>query len=250
MTTTTETAISVDSGMTVAEPVFAPHPMGGRQYIPNNVTICSIWPSDLSSWKLHAGQLKQYFIPSVPKGKYAVLKVYDTYTMTRNTSVESDGPEGYQPSPIFCVGVAENLLKEWAEDAPGNASGSRPGISIIQGEKPTQSELDAMWARQTEYFRWLVKRADDYWIQGKREYISDDHRRALRWLGSEDRQWFQEIAEVLKKRCPACAEEINSEATKCKHCQEDLVEWYKKRGVVPKDDPAVAKWLTVKAAVK
>lgn len=247
---TTEQVVS-GSNAIIAEPVFSPIPHNGRQYVPNNVTICSVWPDDLSSWKLHGGRNQLYRIPAVEKGKYALLKVYDTYTVTRNIAVESEGPEAYQNSPISCLGVAENLLKEWAEDAPGNASGARPGIMIIAGDTPTQTELDAMWASQTEYFRWLVKRADDYWIQGKREYISSDHRRALRWLGSEDRDWFQEIAEVLKKRCYACAEEINTDAIVCKHCSTNLVDFCIDQGVIPPaEDAAVTKGIARKRAKK
>jgi hypothetical protein len=242
--------VPVENCITVEATVFAPNPFGGKPYIPNNVTICSIYPEELRHIMLHAGRRKEYRFPAVPKGSYALLRVYDTYTLTRDLSKaagagnDPNDPDGtaMQQSPVHCYGVAEALIRHWAQDAPGNASGAKPGIMVIEGEKPTQFELDQLVAIQTEYFRWLVMKADEYWITGKREYITNDHRRALRWLGSEDREWYKKIDTVLLKKCPACYEDINSMATVCKHCDINLVKFYKDAGMadVPEEiDPAV-----------
>lgn len=221
--------------------IFEPHPFAaGRQYTPNYRTLCSIFPEALRHYMLHAGGRKEYSFLAVPKGSYALLRVYDTYTMTRDLSraagAEDDNDGNAQmQSPVHCDGVAADLIRVWAQDAPGNASGARPGVMVIAGDQPTQLELNQLDETQTTYFRWLVMKADEYWITGKREYITDDHRRALRWLGSEDRDWYKKIHAVLLKRCPACAEEINQMATVCKYCQGNLIKFYRDAGYKPED---------------
>lgn len=247
--------VPIDNCITVDVKVFEPNPFGGRTFEPNNVTICSIFPEELRHFMMHAGGRKEYYLPAVPKGSYALLKVYDTYTLTRDLSAAAgagdnrDDPAAYsmQRSPVYCVGVAGALVRQWAEDAPGNASGAKPGIMVIERDRPTQLELDGLTETQTAYFRWLVMKADEYWITGKREYITNDHRRALRWLGSEDRDWYKKIETVLFKRCPQCAEQINFLALGCKHCSVNLPKFYRDAGFAEADvtddvDEAVAEF--------
>lgn len=236
--------IPIENCITVEAEVFAPNPFGGKPYIPNNVTICSIFPEELRHTMNHGGGRKEYRMPAVPKGSYALLRVYDTFTLTRDLSKaaaagnDPNDPNAHdmQRSPVLCYGVAGDLIRHWAQDAPGNASGAKPGIMVLQGEKPTLFELEQLVATQTEYFRWLVMKADEFWITGKREYITNDHRRALRWLGSEDREWYKKIDTVLLKKCPACYEDINSMATVCKHCDQNLVKFYSNVGIEVTED--------------
>lgn len=249
------TNITPDACIQVVEDVFEPDPNAGRRYTPNYRTLCSIFPTALEWSEMHAGRRRTYSMPAVEKGKYALLRVYDTWTKTRNFNAEDNqgGSEVYQRSPISCEGIAQDLIRAWAQDAPGNRGGSQPGIMVIAGDKPTQGELDHLWAMQTEYFRYLVMMADNYWITGKREYITDDHRRALRWLGSEDREWFKRINSVLYKKCPNCAEEINEEALGCKHCNVNLLKFYRDAGfkddeVTPEMDAAVAVFYAARKA--
>lgn len=238
-----EHAIPVGQCIEVVESVFEPDPHAGRMYTPNSRAICSIFPEKLEHHMLHAGGRKTYSLPAVPKGGYALLRVYDTWTLTRNlveVNAAGDGSlEGHdimQRSPVHCQGVADDLIRMWAQDAPGNASGAKPGVMIIADATPTQLELDGLNEIQTTYFRWLVMKADEFFITGKREYITDDHRRALRWLGSEDRDWYRKIATVLKKQCPACAEEINAQATVCKFCATNLIKFYRDIQMEPTAD--------------
>jgi hypothetical protein len=229
-------AIPLENCITVDVEVFEPNPYGGRAYVPNNVSICSIFPEELRHYLMHAGRRKEYFMPAVPKGSYALLKVYDTYTLTRDLSAGmSDIPndrnaQAMVQSPVHCFGVAADLTRQWAQDAPGNASGAKPGVMVIAGDRPTQLELDGLTETQTTYFRWLVMKADEYWITGQRTYITNDHRRALRWLGSEDRDWYKKIETVLFKRCPSCAEQINFDALGCRHCSTNLPKFYRDAG--------------------
>lgn len=251
MTSVLEAAQGIEVGALQwkSEAVFEPHPnMGGRAYIPNHVTLCSIFPERLEKYMLHAGMRKCYEIPAVEKGKYALLTVYDTFQVTRKFAESSeDEAEDMQRSPISCLGIATDLLRLWAQDAPGNASGASPGIMVIQGETPTQLELDTLWAQQTEYFRWLVLKADEYWITGNRAGITEDHRRALRWLGSEDRDWFKKINAVMFKTCAACGEDIRLMATVCPKCQQNLIKFYKDAGITVTEDvdPGVFRFLAM-----
>jgi hypothetical protein len=247
--------IPVGNCISDAASVFEPSPhAAGRIYTPNNRTLCSIYPMELTHYMLHAGGRKQYHIPSVPKGTYALLRVYDTYTLTRNLSKiaaagdeDMDRADEMQQSPVFCDGVADDLIRMWAGDAPGNQSGAKPGIMVLADDQPTQLELDQLNDTQTTYFRWLVMKGDEYWITGDRKSITDDHRRALRWLGSEDREWYKKIDAVLLKRCPACAEEVNMMATVCRYCQTNLIKWYKDVGFEPEEKDDMGVFLFFKA---
>ncbi len=249
------TTVSLENCITADVEVFEPNPYGGRAFVPNNVTICSVFPEELRHYLMHAGGRKEYFMPAVPKGSYALLKVYDTYTLTRDLSAaagagdDPNDPHAHdmQRSPVHCFGVAADLTRQWAQDAPGNASGAKPGVMVIAADRPTQLELDGLTETQTTYFRWLVMKADEYWITGQRTYITNDHRRALRWLGSEDRDWYKKIETVLFKRCPSCAEQINFDALGCRHCNANLPKFYREAGytnaeVTEDVDEAVARF--------
>ena len=237
----TAPTIQVGDCISDVETVFAPQQFSGRQYTPNYRTLCSIFPEALEHLMLHAGGRKKYALPAVPKGKYALLRVYDTWTLVRDLSRsagaedDADG-DAKQQAPVYCQGIADDLIRIWAGDAPGNASGAKPGITVIGGDQPSQLELDSLYAIQTTYFRWLVMKADENWIIGKRELITEDHRRALRWLGSEDRDWYKKIQAVLLKRCPSCAEEINQLATVCRFCQGSLIKFYRDLGIEVTED--------------
>ena len=246
-------AIPIENCIANLDSVFEPDPHAGRIYTPNYRTLCSIFPEPLVHHMLHAGGRKEYKMPAVPKGSYALLRVYDTWTLTRDLSRaagaesidEWEDGTAMQRSPVHCQAVADDLIRMWAQDAPGNASGAKPGVMIIGGDTPTQLELDGLNDMQITYFRWLVMKADDYWITGKREYITDDHRRALRWLGSEERDWYKKINAVLLKRCPTCAEEINALATVCRYCATNLVKFYRENGIEPtyEQDPGVFQFI-------
>jgi hypothetical protein len=228
-----ETAISLEDLAFEVNVTPEPHPqMGGRSYTPNFRVLMSIFPDEVQYHRNHGGRRKRYHIPAVEKGKYALLPVYDTFTIIRDTTVNSD-KDNQALRPVYCDGIAADLLRVWTQDAPGNASGSAPGIMMLAGDKPTQAELDYLVERQTAYFRWLVRAADEYHIKGDGRFITEDHRRALRWLGSEDRQWYRQINTVMLKRCVACAEEINDMATVCKHCSTNLVKFWRESGVEP-----------------
>jgi len=246
-------SVAVDRSLVTPEDIgrhedgtFAPHPlMHGRTYTPNYRVLCSIIPHDLDHWMYHAGGRKQYFIPACDKGKYNVLKVYDTYTVIADLSARATNDEGYgdamTTAPIPCLGLVDDLLRIFGGDGIGNKDGRRPGIMMIADDTPTQRELDQLVAMHTEYCRGLVIEADDYDAKGAKAYITEAHREALRWLGSEDRNWYRKIEARLFKQCPRCAENINAMATLCKECRTDLVRYYadQKTEVTEAIDPGV-----------
>ncbi len=93
MTTTTNPqtadgpAIPLENCIANIDSVFEPDPhAAGRVYTPNYRTLCSIFPEPLVHHMLHAGGRKEYRMPAVPKGSYALLRVYDTWTLTRDLS--------------------------------------------------------------------------------------------------------------------------------------------------------------------
>lgn len=228
----------------VSESIFKPNPYGpGRSYTPNHCTLISIFPEarTYTPKALHGGMRTTYRIDGAPKGQYTKLIVYDTFIAIRKHQRSDDDNDEIQAAPAPAQGIAKDMIRFWAEDAPGNRSGAKPGFMICEGEDPTELELSQLWQGQTEYFRYLVMMADEHAHNQRFTQITEDHRRALSWLGTEDRPWFKKITSVMFKSCPSCGEDIRLLATACRYCQQDLIKWYKAAGieVTEERDPGV-----------
>jgi hypothetical protein len=210
----------------------------------NHTTICSVYPGDLTHRLLHspsgAGRTN-YFIPAVPlddPSAYELLHVWDAWATTLDTastlasSMDTDstgaGESGkkYQLSPVPSRTIAYDLVRHWAGDAPGARVGLTIGVGTIAGDVPSEEELASLRGIQSAYFRFLVEQAHTYHAQGLTKEITDYHRRALRWLGSEDAPWYPKIERSIMKQCPACDERIKSTAVVCQHCRTNLPEYY------------------------
>src|SRR6185369_15971877 len=233
--------------LSASEPLLEPHPYtAGRTYTPNYRVLCSIIPNDLLTYLRHALGRKEYYIPAVPKGKYALLRVYDTYQVIADLSGRATNDDGHgddmQAAPVHCDGVCDDLLRIFSGDAVGNRDGQMPGLMVIQGDEPDQGELDRLWSQHESYCRYLVQQADDFETKGLRSYITEEHRRALDWLGSEDRTWYRKILATREKDCPACAELINRMATRCKVCGIDIEKWYRDKGIEVTEDLDLGVW--------
>jgi hypothetical protein len=245
--------ITPDACHSNLESAMEPDPFaGGRVYVPHHRTICSIFPEARELSLMHAGQRKTYRIEGAPKGKYSLLTVYDTWTIVRNTDdPEANENGGMKRAVVPADGLAMDLERAWAMDTRGNESGHRPGFLILEGDKPTQGELESAWITQTEYFRYLVLKAEENWAAGNKSYVTNDHRRALTWLGvSGSFQWANPMRESTLRACPACAEEINVMATVCRFCQTNLVKFFQSVGVEPGENewPGVVRLLeTIKS---
>lgn len=222
-----------------------------------HVTICSVYPGELNHRLLHervnfddptrpsGSGFTSYHIPAVPidhPDAYELLNVWDGFTSVLDTAgtlaasadydamTVGESSKKYQLAPVPCNVIAYDLIRHWSGDAPGAKVGLTIGVGAVASDLPTPTELQGLRGIQTAYFRFLVEQADAYHSQGLNREITDYHRRALRWLGSEDREWFKKIERSVMKSCPACDNQIKSNAIVCQHCHTNLTDFYAAQG--------------------
>lgn len=188
-------------------------------------TILSVFPIEMRLELRHEG-FRTYIMPASLKGFYQTLVVQDTYAWNRNYAVEEFAL--YQ-APISAVVVAENLVNRWSQGLVGTKDGLGPGIMICEGSHPTVEEIQTVTDRQEAYFRALVYEADERFTKEGPVNITDLHRAAAEWMGTNDRPWIKPIEQVSLIFCPACAEKIKAEALICRHCHTDIEEFHAKR---------------------
>lgn len=208
------------------------------------VTICSIYPTALHKRVRHNGATN-YRIEAAPRGSYATLAVYDTQEVIARID-PTDGTKAYLPMPIPARVVAEDLVHSWADDTLGKRSGYSPGIAIIKGDEPTAEELQSLRDGQTALFQWYVMDANGKHIKGEGKEITDIHRLAAKELldkGAERLPWFPKVDFALVKDCLACGKQIEARAKVCPDCGTNLVDWYIKYNLDPKDDPAISEFM-------
>jgi hypothetical protein len=217
-----------------------------------SVTICSIVPdTKVSQGYYHGGRLRHYTIEGAdPVLGYSTLALQNTYTRILNTQASpeeiSAGGMQYRAAPITADLFARDLVREWVGDHQANQTGGNLGMMIIKGSEPLEEELASLNKAREIFCRTLVTQADDYDRIGKKEKIRDEHRKALKWLGSEDvsqHPWFREIRKIfyIPNGCPACGSDVPMTAFVCKGCHTNIAEYFHKRHkeVDPQKFPAI-----------
>ena len=186
----------------------------------------------------------QDFDYPVPPGTngYSLLQVFDTF----HQQMDWERRE-YVPQLFPANAVAEALVSDWTRGLMAMNFGFSPGIAavapstlsnpkllteLIQGLRQSQEGMMMAWVRE----------ADEYAGQREFKQIQERHHLAAAWLGIEDKEvhpWMRPINERAKKNCPACGEQIDGLAKRCKHCSQDLVVWYTQYPTMVDDDPVV-----------
>jgi hypothetical protein len=200
-------------------------------------TICSIYPQALLANRRYkpvnrrAGYLTTFRLPAAKRGGYELLVVEDMDELFRFSSdapmtdlrIYADGPNG----------LASDLINEWGGHVVGEVYGG-PGIFLCTeedvrneageviktAEKPSDHELEAARIRQTRWFQFLENQALDYWIQGKKEQIRDQHRQAAEWLGHSSAEWMKPPEQMLMISCPFCGTNMPSGRPVCQNCKQ------------------------------
>jgi len=126
--------------------------------------------------------------------------------------------------PVEADVVAAAVVKDWIEAQYGiTLPDSVPGFFWVPGHVTPAAipdELAGAAHRQQNWFRALVKLADDDWNKYRQhKTISDIQRYACSFLKLE-RPWLldAEITAALSE-CPSCFEKVNPRAIVCSHCR-------------------------------
>lgn len=149
-------------------------------------------------------------IPPSEKGKYELLHVNDMFS--QYYMVEQNWNNGV---PESALAIANDLVHEWT----GNTTDLPPGVILIQGDKPTQEEIDKALFIHTKRCDSLRTTAHDLWAEGKRKLAAQEqYKRASIWLGYMSDPWVQTPKVSTYVDCPWCRKQIDAEAAVCPEC--------------------------------
>ena len=162
-----------------------------------------------------------------PAGEgYSLLRIYDTFQLCKDLTTE---PERYESRSIPVENVAECLLSELdGTNTLIAKEGVRNGVCLIEGDTPTQEELDKSRSDLDGYLQALVVKANDLSLKGEGHQIRKQHRVAATYLGMEGASWVKSPTRTVTKPCVFCGEHIEMNALGCKHCSTNIPEFYLK----------------------
>lgn len=190
-----------------------------------NKTICSVFWAPLSAVRPYrpvsesAGIHRHEFkIPAAKSGSYELLPVEDMYQYTYagngrwgDTPVYADDRNGID-------GIATDLVKEWSHNVLYGSGDCGPGVGVIAGSAPTESELAVLRAKQKAWAEKIVGETEAEWVRGNRKGDLEVARAAAAWLGWMDYEWMRERPQVTLTTCPMCRTQIDSTAIICPSC--------------------------------
>lgn len=214
-------------------------------------TLVSVFPQETRHCIRHAtitgtnpdgtsrlGGTVEYVLPAAVKGGYSTLTISGASDIGLDANT---GETSLHPIPVDAI--AAELVVRFTSDRLLATTSVGPGIWVAPEPIPTDDEIrkspkfiEAV-AKQDEYFRQLIYDGDQLSQNGKQ--VTNLHRLAAMYMGTEDRPWVREITERRTKTCPACGEMILAAALVCKQCQTNLVDWGRANGVTQAEDPAV-----------
>ncbi len=113
--------------------------------------------------------------------------------------------------PVPVEFIVQDLLRLWSRANLGVAAKTPCGIIALAGDQPTKQEIAKAVAMEDQLCRALVLEADGI-HQGKEGRIEKRHRDALGWMGSERREWFEEIQIGVSKMGAISSKRIPMEA--------------------------------------
>jgi hypothetical protein len=126
--------------------------------------------------------------------------------------------------PVMADAIAEAVVNDWVDVQYGIVRPSSiPGLFWAPGHvqaKNLKAELEQANEFQMNWFKNLVKLADDDWQKYRQhKTISDIQRYAGNFLKLE-RPWMLDREIVLQlSECPSCFEKVNPKAIVCAHCR-------------------------------
>jgi hypothetical protein len=128
--------------------------------------------------------------------------------------------------PVSAIDLARSVVEDWTsaqlETAPPDAM---PGLFYVDGIYSVE-EVEDEFAQQLEMARnkhtlWcqrLLALADELWtLKPSQRHLSANMRYAARYLKT-DRVWLKAPRPEDLQKCPACTQNVPSDAVICMHC--------------------------------
>ena len=203
------------------------------KFVPDSVTIASIWPGKLRPIQKYVGESpnrKDRDGRSMPRCTTYELKPVgkrdEPYTTEVTDAFESkrdwiqsaeQGREINSLDIVDCHELAENLIREWSGNLADAPPGAGMGIRMIRGSVPHQDELREMRAELAAFCQWQFQTAERHARLNEWKEITPTMRECTKWLGHE-RLYSEPAKSGDMMACPACREQISSEALVCSKC--------------------------------
>lgn len=188
----------------------------------SKATVVSLEPLEISDHK--PGLYPGYFsIPGAPNGGMSILHISNSVQYIMNLN------EQQIPVETPAERVAESLVSDFIRATLGTANDAKPGIFWVEGHL-SKADIESRHADllkqarswQTNWYKRLVRIADDEWSKHKQHrMITDMQRHAARLLGVV-REWMTDEMNVDLRPCPLCRSRISVEALICPICRSDL----------------------------
>lgn len=183
---------------------------------------------------MHSGR-RTFMLPAAPKGGVVYMPVYDSQQSIPTWQAMDQENPNMVPGPVAVETIVTDLEDAWGwvQLKTGNF---RLGISRIEGDTCTDSELKRLMGLETTMCRRAVEEADSLYTSGDpkgRALITSFHRACLDWLGSEKRPWYHEIEMGRTKTGPLSGTKIPMEALS--DAGQNLLTFYATSGLNPED---------------
>lgn len=186
-------------------------------------TVISFFPLEINEPK--PGLYPGYFVlPAAPHGEFSFLVIGDAlyYQETKNETTTQ------VRTPYYVL--AESIVSDFQGGHIGRIPGqAEPGVFWVQGAWDNRAEirhqfadeLDMWEKRQLEWFKELVKMADDQYTRtGRHNSVSALQRLAAQRLAVQ-RPWVVRTGDSANT-CRFCKQEVPFGAIKCPTCREIL----------------------------
>jgi len=137
-----------------------------------------------------------------------------------------DHDRGSISIPQSPLKVARSVVNDWVEALLGVGEDAKPGIMAVVGDYPAEAaaitfdaEIKALRAQQVNWFKNLVKIADDDWARFRQHKMITDLQRYACTALNIDREWNIDVKEEAIVKCPACQSVMPASSVVCPNCR-------------------------------
>ena len=160
-----------------------------------------------------------YVIPAAPWKDISTLIIEPAHCF-----VYIDSNRGSMPMPLLDMDLARSIIDDFCVSVLAYSEDAKPALFYEAGDwtneevkKKFSSKISKYRAYQINWFKALVRIADNDWAQTRQpRSISDLQRSAAKFL-EVDKAWLDIIPEE-QKQCPACYHVVDPRAVICYNC--------------------------------